>query len=131
MNFLLDTHIFLWYITGSNLLKSEHREIIEDMENKIFVSTASLWEMIIKAKIGKLPLPSPYFEYIETQIENHNFNLNSIEGVILKHLELLPDIHKDPFDRILICQSIESKYKLITDDENILQYSKYNDSFLV
>ena len=97
MNFLLDTHIFLWYITGSNLLKSEHREIIEDMENKIFVSTASLWEMIIKAKIGKLPLPSPYFEYIETQIENHNFKLNSIEGVILKHLELLPDIHKDPF----------------------------------
>lgn len=88
------------------------------------------YQMIIKAKIGKLPLPSPYFEYIETQIENHNFNLNSIEGVILKHLELLPDIHKDPFDRILICQSIESKYKLITDDENILQYSNYNDSFL-
>lgn len=131
MNFLLDTHIFLWYITGNEKLRNDYKKIIEDLENTIFISTASLWEMIIKAKMGKLPLPAPYYDYIQTQIENHSFNLCSLDSIVFKHLEKLPDMHKDPFDRILICQAIESNYILITDDENILKYSEYNNSFLL
>ncbi|HNI90007.1 MAG TPA: type II toxin-antitoxin system VapC family toxin, partial [Leptospiraceae bacterium] len=71
---LLDTHIFLWYINGNEKLKVEYRKIIEDFENTIFISAASLWEIIVKAKMGKLPLPAPYYDYIISQINIHSFS---------------------------------------------------------
>ena len=122
MNYLLDTHLFLWYINGDEKLKSKYKEIIENLENDMYLSTVSIWECIIKAKTGKLEIPNPIYDYLNTKriehkIEILNFNYNS-----LYFLETLPDIHKDPFDRLIICQALSNNLILLTDDELILKY---------
>ena len=71
MDYLLDTHIFLWYISGNEKLNESYKEVIENSENNVFISTYSIWEMIIKTKLGKLPLPSPAYNFITGQLNNN------------------------------------------------------------
>ena len=123
MNYLLDTHIFLWYISGNEKLNESHKEVIENPENKIFIRTYSIWEMIIKTKLGKLPLPTPAYNFITGQIKSHEFSICPNNSSAFQYLEKLPDIHSDPFDRMLICQSLDLGYTLITEDKNILEYN--------
>lgn len=122
MNYLLDTHIFLWYISGDNRLRSMHRNIIEDTANSVFISSYSIWEIIIKAKLGKLSLPSPVYHFLLEQIKNHEFSVCPNNFSAFQYLEKLPDIHNDPFDRMLICQCLDLEYTFITDDGQIQQY---------
>lgn len=124
MNYLLDTHIFLWYISGDKKLNQLHKEIIENPENKIFISDYSIWEMIIKTKLGKLPLPSPAYNFITGQIKSHEFSICPNNSSAFQYLEKLPDIHTDPFDRMLISQSIDLRYTIITEDSSILEYKE-------
>ena len=70
-----------------------------------------------------IPLPSPAYNFIAGQIKSHEFSICPNNSSAFQYLEKLPDIHNDPFDRVLICQSLDLGYTLITEDSNILEYN--------
>ncbi|OFX26585.1 MAG: hypothetical protein A2033_08825 [Bacteroidetes bacterium GWA2_31_9] len=122
MNILIDTHIFLWYINDYTKLSKKYIDLIINEKNDIFLSSASIWECCIKQQIGKMIFPKNAAIYLSEKRNLHNIKTLVINELCLKHLSTLPVIHKDPFDRILICQAIDNQMKLITDDEKICQY---------
>lgn len=115
-NYLLDSHTLLWYFGGNAELPVPAREAIADTSNSIFVSIASIWEIAIKHSLGKLDLPRP-FDDLETSILNEGFELLSIKSEELKTLVKLPFYHKDPFDRLLIAQSLTYSCPIIGRDD--------------
>jgi len=122
MKFLLDTHIFLWWILEDPKLSRFAGDVIADSDNELYLSSASTWEMIIKSAIGKLSLPASPEMFIRNQLY-----LNEITPlyITIEHtfaLATLPMIHKDPFDRMLIAQAIYEDLTLVTDDPTIKQY---------
>lgn len=121
MKYLLDTHSLLWYLEGSNLLSENSKNIIDFKSNNVLVSISSLWEISIKNSIGKLPLLVP-FEDIFSDILKNNFQILNIEFPHLIIQNTLPFHHKDPFDRILISQSIAEKIDIISVDTIIDKY---------
>ncbi|MBT4836092.1 MAG: type II toxin-antitoxin system VapC family toxin [Methylococcales bacterium] len=118
MNFLLDTHILIWSLENNPKLSDAFREVITDGKNMIFVSAVSAWEISIKKAMGKLNVPDNLTEEIKykrfTPL-NINFDHAKLAGE-------LPHFHKDPFDRLLIAQSIIEKLVFITNDQKISQY---------
>jgi PIN domain nuclease of toxin-antitoxin system len=117
MRFLLDTHILIWHLEENPKRKQAHSDLIEDAENEVIVSIASLWEMSIKAGLGKLSIP---FGMSLTQLEQHLLGLDfQILEMNTKHLDALmplPLHHRDPFDRILIAQAVSENATLVSDD---------------
>lgn len=122
MRFLLDTHVFLWFISGDKHLPDDWRDSIRDSENDVYLSVASLWEAIIKYQLGKLPLPQPPETYLPTQRKRHRISSLPLDEASVSHLAQLPSIHRDPFDRILICQAIMYSLTIITVDDVICSY---------
>jgi PIN domain nuclease of toxin-antitoxin system len=122
MRLLLDTHIFLWYITGDRRLSSHFRESIENAD-VVFVSVVSIWEAVIKHTLGKLPLPEPPFPWLTTQRGLHGFLSLPIEEKSFAHLGELPRHHDDPFDRMLVSQAIGGDLLLVTVDSVLEKYS--------
>jgi PIN domain nuclease of toxin-antitoxin system len=122
MRLLLDTHIFLWFITGDARLSSVPESAITDGKNEVFVSVVSLWETIIKCKLGKLSLPQPPEVYFPEQRKLHQIDVLSLDEADVSELALLPPLHRDPFDRMLISQTIARGMKIVTSDSQILQY---------
>ena len=121
MNYLLDTHTFIWYAIGSKQLSKRAKGIIDSDQDK-YISIASLWEMSIKANIGKLTFNQPYKKVIENQIQINNYKILSINKSHLFHLSDLALYHRDPFDRLIICQSITEGIPIITSDDKFDQY---------
>lgn len=121
MDYLLDTHILLWFINGEEL-DLDLINKIKDPDNKIFLSIASLWEIAIKHSLGKLPLQSEFSELKEI-LRDTNIEILPIEFSHLQELLVLPDIHNDPFDRIIIAQAIHENLKLITRDSKFKGYA--------
>lgn len=122
MNILIDTCDALWFFTGSNQLSSEKRQIIEDAENIIFFSAVSASEIAIKYSLGKLSLPKPPEIYLpELRVRHHFAELPLHESAALL-LASLPMIHRDPFDRQLICQSLAHGLTLLSSDPAMRQY---------
>jgi PIN domain nuclease of toxin-antitoxin system len=117
---LLDTHTFYWFITDDEKLPAVTKEMIETEEH-VFVSIASFWEMAIKESLGKLLLPTTVRDLMEDCAE-YEFSILPINGLHLNRLKELPFIHRDPFDRILICQSQEEDLTIVTVDSNIVKY---------
>ena len=101
MRLLLDTHIFLWFITGDSHLPIPFFEAIIESENEVFLSAASVWEIIIKYDLGRLPLPDLPGTYIPTQRERHRIETLPITESSLKCLSSLSKLHSDPFDSLL------------------------------
>ena len=122
MRLLLDTHIFLWFINGDEQLPAEIRGHIRNPENEVFVSVVSFWEILVKYQLGKLPLPQPPHEYLPVQRERHLLSSLPLDEGSVMHLAKLPSIHRDPFDRMLICQTIEHNLTLVTADEVVASY---------
>jgi PIN domain nuclease of toxin-antitoxin system len=122
VRFLLDTCIFLWFISGDNRLPASLREKICDPGNEVFLSTVSIWESIVKYQLGKLPLPEPAAEYLPAQRKKHHISSLSLDEGSAVRLSDLPAIHRDPFDRMLISQAIEHHLTLITVDNSIRSY---------
>jgi len=119
MNILLDTHVLIWALENNPTLSDIAANSIIDGSNMVFVSAASVWEIGIKRSIGKLDTPDNLLE----EIRLHRFSPLSIN---LDHAQLagkLPNIHKDPFDRILIAQAINEKLTLVTRDKVIAEYN--------
>ena len=122
MRLLLDTHIFLWYITGDQRLSSHFRESVENAD-VVFVSVVSIWEAVIKYAIGKLPLPEAPYPWLSIQRELHGFLSLPVEERSLAHLGDLPHHHEDPFDRLLISQALGGDLQLVTIDPLLARYS--------
>ncbi len=119
MNILLDTHVLIWALENNPTLSDKAAANIINADNIVFVSAASVWEIGIKMNMGKLEAPDNLLE----EINLHRFTPLPIS---LRHAQLagkLPDIHKDPFDRILIAQAVYEKLTLVTRDELIFQYN--------
>jgi PIN domain nuclease of toxin-antitoxin system len=122
MRLLLDTHVFLWFITADPRLPEPFKEAILDIENEAFLSVASFWEIVVKNQLGKLPLPESPGTYIPKERELHQiWSLPILESHLVQ-LSSLPLIHRDPFDRILICQAIANEMTIATVDPIVKKY---------
>lgn len=122
MNLLLDTSIFLWYITKDKKLSTKYTKAIQNSNNNVYLSVVSIWECIIKQQIGKLNLPDKPAEYLINQRERHEIAPLPLSESSLKYLAGLPIFHKDPFDRILICQSKGNDFTFVTSDSIMKKY---------
>ena len=122
MKLLLDTHIFLWYISADPRLPLAHRAAIQEPTNEAFLSVASLWETVIKYGMGKLTLPAPPDEFLPRQRERHHITSLSIEEAAMSHLAKLPSLHRDPFDRILVAQALQHDLTVLTVDDAVKAY---------
>lgn len=123
MKLLLDTHVFLWYITADSKLPGLFRTAIQDCSNEVFLSAASIWEAVIKHSLGKLPLPSAPAEYLPFQRAAHGISALPIDEGAMSHLAALTPLHRDPFDRLLIAQVIQHGLTIATVDSDIAAYS--------
>jgi len=122
MRALLDTHTFLWWITDDPRLSLQARKIIIDGENELLLSSASGWEIAIKAKLGRLQLPGNLTRFVSEQLA-----LNAIETLPIQmshalHVQTLPDHHRDPFDRLLVAQAQLENLPILTADPQISKY---------
>ncbi len=115
MKNLIDTHSLIWFLNGDKDLSEEARKAIVSKNAKNFVSIASLWELSIKISLGKLVLNAP-FSVMIGQIELNGFQILPITFEDTLLLSSLPFYHKDPFDRMIISQSITSKCSIISKD---------------
>jgi PIN domain nuclease of toxin-antitoxin system len=113
---LLDTHSFLWFISGHANLSSTARSLIEDATNQPLLSIASLWEMAIKLSIGKLNLAQPFGELIPQQMEVNGIELLPIDIGHTAVVSELPFHHRDPFDRLLIAQAMIEEIPVVGAD---------------
>jgi len=122
LRYLLDTHSLLWFLSGDAGLTEKARRIIENADHDILVSIASLWEIAIKHSLGKLKLSQPFEEIFPHQLE---INTLSVLGVRLPHViqvSSLPFHHRDPFDRLLIAQSLSEEIPILSGDDAFNDY---------
>lgn len=117
MRLLLDTHTFLWFVLNDGKLSNTARQLIEDPSNVIIISPASYWEVAIKVRQKKLELYSSYDEFVKRGIEGNDFEILHIEPRHTSQLTTLPNHHKDPFDRLIISQSIVEQLPIISIDQ--------------
>ena len=122
MKLLLDTHIFLWFISGSAQLSAIFRESIQNPDNEVYLSVVSLWECIIKYQLGKLPLPESPEIYLPKQRERHRIDSLTVDELSVAQLIKLPSLHRDPFDRLLICQALQHNLIIVTADAAVMAY---------
>jgi PIN domain nuclease of toxin-antitoxin system len=123
MKILLDTHIFLWFISGDSRLSTDVRDAIRDPDNEIYLSVVSVWECIIKYQLGKLPLPEPPETYLPKQRHLHQIASLALDESSVAQLAKLPPLHRDPFDRMLICQAVQNGLIIATVDAAVRAYS--------
>ena len=123
MRLLLDTCTFLWLISGSPKLSEPAEDTIRDPDNEVFLSVVSVWEIGVKNALGRLPLPAPPEQFVPEMRESHLLTSLPLDEESAVQLGRLPDLHKDPFDRMLVCQALQHNLVLATPDGLITQYS--------
>ena len=121
MKLLLDTHILLWAAQGAEQLSSKAKALIEDPENQLYFSAASLWEIAIKNKLGRADFK------VDLAVLRRNLLDNGFEEIAINSartigVDALPNIHKDPFDRMLIAQTAVEGITLMTADSVVAEY---------
>jgi PIN domain nuclease of toxin-antitoxin system len=121
MGYLIDTHIFLWFVSGDKKLPKTLKQKIEDINTPCFISIASFWEITIKKQLGKLELKLSLKELFQ-YAERNNIEIVQIAYDHLNQLSKLPNIHGDPFDRLIISQVISEKLILLSVDETLRNY---------
>ena len=119
--FLLDTHTLIWFAQGSPNLSLKAKDLILEISNECFVSSISIWEIAIKTNIGKLDF-SFTFQELELLLTENNIEIISPTIEDFTTYQKLPLLHKDPFDRILIAQTITKGLSIITKDGEFTQY---------
>jgi PIN domain nuclease of toxin-antitoxin system len=121
MAFLLDTHAFLWFVSGDKQLPETVKSKIMDINESCFLSVASLWEITIKRQIGKLTLDISLEELFE-YADRNQIEIIQITYDHLTTLSNLPVHHNDPFDRLIVAQTISEKLTLISRDKGLKKY---------
>ncbi|MCL2640154.1 MAG: type II toxin-antitoxin system VapC family toxin [Phycisphaerales bacterium] len=124
MNLLLDAHVFCWHIAGPPFSRLPARidELIRDDDNVVYLSVTSIWELALKNLKGKLPLPGEPYAFLTQARARHRILPLELDEETLRHLAVLPSIHADPFDRILICQAMQHSLTIVTADSLIRRY---------
>ena len=122
MKLLLDTQVFLWIATDSARLPRDLRTVLRDPFNDLYLSVVSSWEIAVKARSGKLVLPMPVWAFLLESRERLSIQTLSIQETAVAHVAKLPDIHRDPFDRMLVCQAIEHELTIVTSDAQVQRY---------
>ena len=113
MKLLLDTHSFLWFVLSDARLSATARTLIADPGNTICLSPASYWEIAIKVRIGKYALPGSYDPFMRQELARNKFVILHITIAHAAVVATLPLHHRDPFDRLLIAQSLAEQYPLL------------------
>ena len=125
MSFLLDTHTFLWFVNDHSSLSRTAKAIIEDPQSHIYLSTAGIWEMAIKSSLRKLALPISLQTFVEREMAANDI---ALPNITVEHVEIVaglpfPDSgHRDPFDRMIIAQSLIHKLAVISRDHAFNDY---------
>ncbi len=122
MRVLLDTHSLLWYLNDDASLSMVAKSVINDPVNDVLVSIVSLWEIAIKTSLGKLSISQPFAEFIPKQIVENQFDILSISLEHLAQVTILPFHHRDPFDRLLIAQSLIENISIVGRDSVFKTY---------
>jgi PIN domain nuclease of toxin-antitoxin system len=122
MQYLLDTHTLLWFLQDDPQLPEKVSNEITDIDNKCYVSIASLWEIAIKLKLGKLSLKFP-FEKFASYLSDNDIELLPISFEHLVKVLNLDPHHRDPFDRIIIAQGLVEDLTIVTKDEHFPSYT--------
>ncbi len=122
MRLLLDTHIFLWLISDHPNLSEILRGSIADSRNEVYLSVVSIWEVTVKYQIGKLTLPEEPSLYLPKQRSRHQIESLVLDEMSVAKLAELEPLHRDPFDRMLLCQALAHDLRLVTVDGSIRQY---------
>ena len=118
MQYLLDTHVILWWFTTPEKINRKVHKIISDKSNTIFISSVSFWEMAIKKSLGRLTLPHNLLEAVAAE----SFKILPIMPEESLGVADLPMLHADPFDRLLVIQAKLNDLVIITGDEKISEY---------
>ena len=119
MKILLDTHVLVWALSSPERIKPKVQDLLVYTDNIVFVSIASLWELQIKKSLNKISLPDDFI----SQLQENGFELLDINYKHIAKLAELPLIHRDPFDRMLVAQTIHENLSLVTNDLEIMKYN--------
>ena len=122
MRALLDTHAFLWWVTNSPELSSRANDFIRDPNNRLWFSVVSAWEILLKARTGRLPIPGDAARFIETHAEYYGFEFLEMRVAHLIGFHHLPAHHRDPFDHMLIAQAQVENLPLVSGDAQMTKY---------
>ena len=119
MKLLLDTHVLIWALSTPERIKPKVQDLLTNVDNIVLVSVASLWELQIKKSLNKISLPNDFIP----QLQENGFDLLDINYKHIAKLDELPLIHRDPFDRMLVAQTIHENLSLVTNDLEIMKYN--------
>jgi len=122
MRILLDTHAFLWWITGDQRLSQRSIECISDGSNELFFSVASGWEIAIKAGLGRIDIPDPLDRFVSEHLFRNHMDVLAIQLSHALHVITLPQFHRDPFDRMLISQAQIERLPILSSDKLLAAY---------
>jgi PIN domain nuclease of toxin-antitoxin system len=122
VRFLLDTHIFIWWSENSPKLPANAHAAISDPTSELFVSTASIWEIVIKTQLGKLSFPAPLEQTIPQTLFHYKMTLLPMQLTHLFRFHQLPLHHRDLFDRMLVAQALVESLTLVTVDKPLHAY---------
>ena len=122
MRLLLDTVAFIWLVEGSSRLSAPARESIIDSANDAYLSAASAWEIAIKNGLGRLPLRVPPEQFVVEQRRRHRLDSLPITEEAALQVGKLPNLHRDPFDRLIVAQAIAESMTVVTPDRLIKMY---------
>jgi PIN domain nuclease of toxin-antitoxin system len=119
---LLDTHAFLWWITDDDRFSERAAGLIADGANEVYFSAASAWEIAIKAGLGRIRLPDDAWSFTPEQLERNAFQALPVHVPHAIAVIALPDVHGDPFDRMLVAQALTEGLTILTADPWIGRY---------
>lgn len=122
MRYLLDTHVLLWLLAGSDRVSDATRNVLADPLNDVFVSAVNAWEIAIKVALGKLDAPSDVQGWLPMEVAASRLGVLPITLDHAVGVEHLPLHHADPFDRLLIAQAIAEGMTIVSDDRLFGQY---------
>ena len=122
MRVLIDTHVFLWWVEGDRRLPAKAHAALLDPDTECLFSLASVWELAIKAGLGKLRLALPVQRYVVEHVAANGFKMLDIRVPHLGRIETLANHHRDPFDRMLIAQALEENLSIVSADRLFTKY---------
>jgi PIN domain nuclease of toxin-antitoxin system len=119
---LLDTHVFLWWVTDDDRMSERAGALVADGANDVYFSAASAWEIAIKAGLGRIDLSGDAWTLTPEHLERNAFQALPIHVSHAVGVIALPDIHRDPFDRMLVAQALTENLTLVSADQDLARY---------
>jgi PIN domain nuclease of toxin-antitoxin system len=121
-DFLLDTHVWLWLQTEPERVDPRTLRLLSDQRHGLWLSAASAWEIAIKFGLGKLHLPADPSAYVPDRLRSSDTRSLGVEVAHALHVATLPDLHRDPFDRLIVAQAQLLDLTIVTADDQLVEY---------